>query len=133
MAHLGDCNTSRTAMWASCGGTLHPRQSSPHRAQTPHSPHLPYRSCTLADMPMLETSGLTKRYGSTVTALDGLTLSLEPGIIGLVGANGAGKSTLLKILLGLIDATSGSAELLGFDVITQGPELRQYVGYMPEH
>jgi ABC-2 type transport system ATP-binding protein len=84
-------------------------------------------------VPILETRGLVKRYGSSVTALSGLDLSLEPGVIGLVGANGAGKSTLLKILLGLIDATEGSATVLDYDVVTQGTELRQFVGYMPEH
>ena len=63
-------------------------------------------------MPMLETDALTKRYPA-VTALDSLTIDLEPGIIGLVGANGAGKSTLLKILLGLIPATSGKARIQG--------------------
>jgi ABC-2 type transport system ATP-binding protein len=66
-------------------------------------------------------------------ALDGLDLDLHPGVIGLVGANGAGKSTLIKLLLGLLEPTSGSAEVLGFDTQRQGPELRQYVGYMPEH
>lgn len=83
-------------------------------------------------MPILETRGLVKRYGS-VTALGGLDLSLEPGVIGLVGANGAGKSTLIKILLGLIEATSGTAQVLGYDVVAQGTLLRQFVGYMPEH
>lgn len=83
-------------------------------------------------MPILETRGLVKRYGS-VTALGGLDLSLEPGVIGLVGANGAGKSTLIKILLGLIEATSGTAHVLGYDVVAQGTLLRQFVGYMPEH
>lgn len=83
-------------------------------------------------VPILETRGLVKRYGS-VTALGGLDLSLEPGVIGLVGANGAGKSTLIKILLGLIDATAGTAEVIGYDVVAQGPLLRQFVGYMPEH
>ncbi len=84
-------------------------------------------------MPILETRALVKQYGSSVTALGGLDLSLEPGVIGLVGANGAGKSTLIKILLGLIDATSGSAEVLGYNVFTEGTQLRQFVGYMPEH
>jgi ABC-2 type transport system ATP-binding protein len=84
-------------------------------------------------VPILETRGLVKRYGSSVTALAGLDLELEPGIIGLVGANGAGKSTLLKILLGLLDATDGSGTVLGYDIAHQGPELRQFVGYMPEH
>src|SRR6476660_9621969 len=83
-------------------------------------------------MPLIATEGLTKRYPGGVTALDGLTLSLEPGIIGLVGANGAGKSTLLRILLGLLDLTSGSATVFGHDVATDGAALRQYVGYMPE-
>ena len=84
-------------------------------------------------MPILETRGLVKRYGTSVTALGGLDLSLEAGVIGLVGANGAGKSTLIKILLGLIDATEGSAAVLGYDVAREGTTLRQFVGYMPEH
>ncbi len=83
-------------------------------------------------MTLIRTIGLTKLYGR-VTALDGLDLELEPGIIGLVGANGAGKSTLIKLLLGLIEPTSGSGEVMGLDVFGQGPELRQFVGYMPEH
>src|SRR5687767_10734436 len=83
-------------------------------------------------MPLLETRGLSKHYGP-VKALDSLTLELEPGIIGLVGANGAGKSTLIKLLLGLLAPDAGSATLLGHDIATQGPELRQFVGYMPEH
>jgi ABC-2 type transport system ATP-binding protein len=81
---------------------------------------------------LIRTVGLTKRY-ARVTALDALNLELEPGIIGLVGANGAGKSTLIKLLLGLLEPTSGSGEVMGFDVFRQGPELRQFVGYMPEH
>ena len=56
-----------------------------------------------------------------VNALEGLTLDLEPGIIGLVGANGAGKSTLLKILLGLLEPTSGTPTVMGMDV-RPGPE-----------
>src|ERR671922_71675 len=52
-------------------------------------------------MPLIATQSLTKRYPGGVTALDDLTVELEPGIIGLVGANGAGKSTLLRILVGL--------------------------------
>ena len=83
-------------------------------------------------MALIRTVGLTKRY-ARVTALDALNLELEPGIIGLVGANGAGKSTLIKLLLGLLEPTSGSGEVMGFDIFRQGPELRQFVGYMPEH
>ncbi len=83
-------------------------------------------------MTLIRTVGLTKHYGR-VTALDALDLELEPGIIGLVGANGAGKSTLIKLLLGLLEPTGGSGEVMGLDVFRQGPELRQFVGYMPEH
>src|SRR3990172_9283247 len=76
---------------------------------------------------------LTKRYGESVLALSGLDVVVEPGITGLVGANGAGKSTLIKILLGLLEPTSGDATVLGYDIAREGPVLRQYVGYMPEH
>jgi len=86
-----------------------------------------------AAMPLIALEGLTKRYGSRVTALDGLTLELEPGIIGLVGANGAGKSTMLKLLLGLLEPTAGSVRVLDMDVKTDGPRIREFVGYMPEH
>jgi ABC-type multidrug transport system, ATPase component len=83
-------------------------------------------------MLLIATQQLTKRYPGGVTALDDLSVELEPGIIGLVGANGAGKSTLLRILLGLLPATSGSATVLGYDVARQGTTLRRFVGYMPE-
>jgi ABC-2 type transport system ATP-binding protein len=62
-----------------------------------------------------------------------LTLELQPGIIGLVGANGAGKSTLIKILLGLLPPTSGQAAVMDLDVVGQGTVIRQFVGYMPEY
>jgi ABC-2 type transport system ATP-binding protein len=83
-------------------------------------------------MALVVLDALTKRYPG-VTALDALTLELEPGIVGLVGSNGAGKSTLLKILLGLIPASSGSATVLDLDVRRQGTAVRELVGYMPEH
>ena len=84
-------------------------------------------------MPLIALDGLTKRYRNGVTALDGLTLEIEPGIVGLVGANGAGKSTLIKLLLGLIEPTAGRATVMDLDVRTDGPKVRQFVGYMPEH
>ncbi|MFB8235418.1 ABC transporter ATP-binding protein [Kitasatospora purpeofusca] len=81
---------------------------------------------------VIKTDGLTKRF-PRVTALDQLTVEVEPGVVGLVGANGAGKSTLIKILLGLSPATSGTGRVLGLDIATQGSEIREQVGYMPEH
>jgi ABC-2 type transport system ATP-binding protein len=82
---------------------------------------------------LISIRSLTKRYPGGVTALDGLTVEIEPGIVGLVGSNGAGKSTLLKVLLGLVDATDGTATVFDLDVRTHGTDIRQYVGYMPEH
>jgi ABC-2 type transport system ATP-binding protein len=84
-------------------------------------------------MPLITTAALTHRYPGNILALDSLTLDVEPGVIGLVGANGAGKSTFLKILLGLLDPTSGEATVLGYDVRRQGTQIRSLVGYMPEH
>ena len=84
-------------------------------------------------MALISIRNLTKRYGGAITALDGLTVDIEPGIIGLVGSNGAGKSTLLKILLGLVEPTSGEATVLDLDIRTRGTDIRQFVGYMPEH
>jgi ABC-2 type transport system ATP-binding protein len=83
-------------------------------------------------MSLISAHELTKRYPG-VTALDGLTVDLEPGIIGFVGANGAGKSTFIRIILGLLPQTSGTVKVLGFDSRTEAIELRKYVGYMPEH
>ncbi|MCY7343589.1 MAG: ABC transporter ATP-binding protein [Pseudonocardia sp.] len=83
-------------------------------------------------MALISTDTLTKRYGP-VTAVSELSVDIEPGVIGLIGANGAGKSTLIKILLGLVPATSGSATVLGLDVASDGAQIRSRVGYMPEH
>src|SRR4051812_41581338 len=83
-------------------------------------------------MPLLTTTALTRRFGA-VTAVSELSVTLEPGVIGLVGANGAGKSTLIKMLLGLLPPTSGSATVLDLDVVTHGEAIREQVGYMPEH
>ena len=82
--------------------------------------------------PLIQTSELTRRYGA-VTALDALSVVIEPGITGLVGANGAGKSTLAKILLGLVSPSSGSASVMGHDVVQGRAQIRALVGYMPEH
>ncbi len=82
---------------------------------------------------VIALSALTKRYPGPVTALDGLTVAVGPGITGLVGSNGAGKSTLIKILLGLLAPTSGTASVLGADCVTGGHRIRMLTGYMPEH
>jgi ABC-2 type transport system ATP-binding protein len=82
--------------------------------------------------PLITARSLTRRYGA-VTALDALTVAIEPGITGLVGANGAGKSTFVKILLGIVDPSEGDAEVMGYDVVRERANIRALVGYMPEH
>ncbi len=82
---------------------------------------------------VIEAAALTLRYGFSVIALDQLTVAIQPGVTGLVGANGAGKSTLIKILLGLLEPTSGHAAVLGLDCVTSGLQIRTLTGYMPEH
>ncbi len=83
-------------------------------------------------MPIIATQGLTMRF-PRVTALDDLSVAVEPGVVGLVGANGAGKSTLIKILLGLLPPTSGTATVLGLDIAREGLRIRESVGFMPEY
>ena len=85
------------------------------------------------EQPIIEAEALSKRYPGGVTALSDLTLTVQPGITGLVGANGAGKSTLIKILLGLLAPSAGRVSVLGLDSREHGERIRSRVGYMPEH
>ena len=85
----------------------------------------------MADTPLLEAKGLTKRYGSTI-ALESVDLQITPGVTGLVGPNGAGKSTAIKLFLGLIAPTEGSVTILGMPAY-DALEARGRLGYMPEH
>ena len=79
----------------------------------------------------IQTSGLTKRYGS-VQALVGLDLEVRPGeIFGFLGPNGAGKSTMIRILLGFLHPTEGSARVLGRDAAGDSVEIRRRIGYLP--
>jgi ABC-2 type transport system ATP-binding protein len=81
----------------------------------------------------LVINNLRKRYGS-LEALRGVDLVVESGMFGLLGPNGAGKTTLLRILVGLIQPTSGSVRIMGWDV-TREPdktEMRRHLGYLPQ-
>jgi len=70
----------------------------------------------------------------TVRAVDGLSLEVPSGIIfGFLGPNGAGKTTTINLLLGLLEPTSGRAEVLGLDTQTQGDEVRTRTGALLEH
>jgi ABC-2 type transport system ATP-binding protein len=84
------------------------------------------------DSPLVETDGLTKRYGP-ITAVDDLTLRVMPGeIYGLLGPNGAGKTTTILMLLGLTEPTSGTARVLGMDPARRALEVKRRVGYLPD-
>jgi len=74
---------------------------------------------------------LTKVYGAQ-KALDSISFSAEPGVLGFLGPNGAGKSTTMKILTGFIPQTSGKASVCGFDVEMQPIEVKRHIGYLPE-
>ncbi len=82
-------------------------------------------------MPIASISDLTVNYGKK-SAVNGLSVEIPEGCVGLLGPNGAGKTTLLKTLLGFLKPRSGSGEVLGLNVATDGLKLRQMIGLMPE-
>lgn len=82
--------------------------------------------------PVISAHGLVKRYGAN-TVLDGVTVDIPHGVVGLLGANGAGKTTLLGLILGLHNPDAGTITVVGLDPATAGPEVRARVGYAPEH
>jgi ABC-2 type transport system ATP-binding protein len=81
---------------------------------------------------VISARGVVKRYGTT-TALAGATVDVGHGVTGLLGANGAGKTTLIGMVLGLHRPDEGSLRVLGLDPTEAGPEVRERVGYAPEH
>src|SRR5687767_9621485 len=80
---------------------------------------------------LLAVERLTKNYGDVV-ALNDVSFTITDGITGILGENGAGKSTAIKILLGLLEPTSGTATVLGENA-SKSISVRARVGYMPEH
>ena len=74
---------------------------------------------------------ITKRYGAT-KALDGLELAVEPGeLFGLIGVNGAGKTTTLSIIMGFIQASGGTATVLGLDPWRDASALHSSIAWLP--
>jgi len=81
---------------------------------------------------VIETRGLTKRYGRVVAVAD-LDLAIEAGeVFGLLGPNGSGKTTTILMLLGLTEPTSGNVTVLGYDPFRQPLEVKRRVGYLPD-
>jgi ABC-2 type transport system ATP-binding protein len=86
----------------------------------------------MADTPAIETAGLSKTYAGAIQALVGLDLRVERGeVFGYLGPNGAGKSTTIRLLLDLIRATEGSAEVLGLDSRRSALDIHRRTGYLP--
>ena len=81
---------------------------------------------------MLVLRDLVKVYPGPVTALQGVSLEVGPGLFGLLGPNGAGKSTLMRIVAGLLEPTSGRVELDGKDVGADPAAVRRALGYLPQ-
>jgi ABC-2 type transport system ATP-binding protein len=80
----------------------------------------------------IDVVDLTKDFGN-IRALDHLNLEVKFGeIFGLIGPNGAGKTTALRVVSTLLKPTSGSAKVLGRDVVNEASEIRGLISYLPE-
>ncbi|MBO4928381.1 MAG: ABC transporter ATP-binding protein [Clostridiales bacterium] len=85
----------------------------------------------MAKEPVIVTDHLTKSYGKSRGIVD-LDLRVDSGdFFGFIGPNGAGKSTTIRTLLGLIAPTSGSARVLGYDIVSEKEKILQKAGYLP--
>ncbi|MHA2246883.1 MAG: ABC transporter ATP-binding protein [Candidatus Hodarchaeales archaeon] len=81
---------------------------------------------------VIKTSNLTKMYND-VFALKNLNLEVKKhSIFGFLGPNGAGKTTTIKLLIGLIQATSGSGEIFGLNIKNESMKIRSQIGYLPQ-
>lgn len=80
---------------------------------------------------MLQIQNVSKSFGK-LNAVDGVSLELKPGVVGLIGHNGAGKSTLMQMLATLTRPTSGRILLDGEDIVTKPELMRRRLGYLPQ-
>src|SRR5438132_1801603 len=81
---------------------------------------------------MIECEGLTKRFG-TFTAVDHVSFSVDKGsIFGFLGPNGSGKSTMIRMLCGILEPSDGTARIGGHDIIREGEEIKEMIGYMSQ-
>ncbi len=82
--------------------------------------------------PAIEVLGLTKKFGEFI-AVNNVNFNVQRGeIFGFLGPNGAGKTTTIRMLLGLLRPTSGTAKVIGFDVVKESEAMRQHIGYMSQ-
>jgi len=86
------------------------------------------------DRELIELTGVTKIYRSGVKAVDNLSLTVQSGeLFGFIGPNGAGKSTTIKMMVGLLEPTSGSIKIDGYDIRTQPLEVKKSIAYVPDN
>lgn len=81
--------------------------------------------------PLIHLENIVKYYGR-LCALNDVSLDIGPRVTGLLGPNGAGKSTLIKVILGLVRITSGTGNVLGYQIGRDGREIRSQIGFLPE-
>src|SRR5215469_13871478 len=80
---------------------------------------------------IIETAGLTKRYGSS-RGITNVSFEVEEGeVFGFLGPNGAGKTTTIRTLLGLLKPTAGRATIGGLDCWAQSADVKRLIGYLP--
>jgi ABC-2 type transport system ATP-binding protein len=93
------------------------------------------------NQPILKTENLSKAYQDrdrlrykSVKVLDDLNIEVRPGeIFGFLGPNGAGKTTTIKILMGIIRPSSGTARIMGHDILEKSQEVKKRIGFLPEN
>ena len=81
---------------------------------------------------MLEIRNVVKRFGKDVTAVDGVSLNLRHGVVGLIGHNGAGKTTLMQMIATLTKPTSGEILFDGVDIVKSPDSIRRRLGFLPQ-
>lgn len=82
---------------------------------------------------MLKISNLTKSYDNGFTALKNIDLEVKSGeIFALLGPNGAGKTTLISIICGMVNPTSGSVKVGGYDILSDYRKARSLIGLVPQ-
>jgi len=94
---------------------------------------VPAATAPTSDVPVaVRTVQLRKVFGELV-AVEGLDLTINKGeVFGVLGPDGSGKTTTIRMLCGLIAPTSGTATVVGFDIVTQAEQLRRRIGYMSQ-